>query len=57
MKEFVQGKEDYAKATWYYQVLITGPYKSAGSQIAMLDTTTILKNANAAIEDGTGLLA
>ena len=49
-------KKDYAKATWNYQVLITGPYETAGSQIAMLDSTHLLEDANAAIDDGLSLI-
>ncbi len=51
-----QVKMDYAKATWYYQILITGPYESVGSQIAMLDTADILAKAHAAIDEGTALI-
>ena len=51
-----QAKMDYAKATWYYQTLVTGPYESLGSQIAMLDTADILTKAHAAIDEGTGLI-
>ena len=49
-------KRDYAKATWNYQVLITGPYETAGSQVAMLDSAHLLEDANAAIDEGMALL-
>lgn len=49
-------KKDYAKAFWNYQVLITGPYETPGSQIAMLDSTHLLEDANAAIDEGLALL-
>ena len=50
-------KEDYAKATWYRQVLVTGPYESLGSQIAMLDSADLLTKANAALDEGMELVA
>lgn len=51
-----QAKEDYARATWYYQVMITGPYESAGSQIAMVDSSGLLAKAHASIDEGRGLI-
>lgn len=49
-------KKAYAKATWNYQVLITGPYETAGSQIAMLDSTHLLEDANAALDEAAAML-
>ncbi len=53
----VQARKLFAKVSWCYMCMVTGPYESAGSQVAMMDWEGILRIANTACDDAEALLA